>query len=87
MINCLDYVRDGQWFTIYNEKQFQTALSDEGVKYENWSGNAWTDFKNSWNFKSWCWQELKYLLLNNLTDDLTQARFFKGVDASYYYEG
>lgn len=31
--------------------------------------------------------ELKYLLLNNLTDDLTQARFFKGVDASYYYEG
>lgn len=31
--------------------------------------------------------ELKYLLLNNLTDDLTQTRFFKGVDASYYYEG
>ena len=31
--------------------------------------------------------ELKYLLLNNQTDDLTQARFFKGVDASYYYEG
>ena len=24
---------------------------------------------------------------NNLTDDLTQTRFFKGVDASYYYEG
>lgn len=31
--------------------------------------------------------ELKYLLLNNLTDDLTQACFFKDVDASYYYEG
>ena len=31
--------------------------------------------------------ELKYLLLNNLTDDLTQTRFFKGMDASYYYEG
>lgn len=31
--------------------------------------------------------ELKYLLLNYLTDDLTQACFFKGVDASYYYEG
>lgn len=25
--------------------------------------------------------------LDNLTDELTQARFFKGVDASYYYEG
>ncbi|WP_164682280.1 protein adenylyltransferase Fic [Streptococcus hyointestinalis] len=31
--------------------------------------------------------ELKYLLLNHLTDDLSQATFFKGVDASYYYEG
>ena len=25
--------------------------------------------------------------LDNLTDDLTQTRFFKGMDASYYYEG
>ena len=31
--------------------------------------------------------ELKFLLLNNLTYDLTQTRFFKGMDASYYYEG
>ncbi|MGT2950783.1 cell filamentation protein Fic [Streptococcus cuniculi] len=31
--------------------------------------------------------ELKYLLLNALTDNLSQASFFKGVDASYYYEG
>lgn len=31
--------------------------------------------------------ELKYLLLNALTDDLSKATFFKGVDASYYYEG
>ena len=29
----------------------------------------------------------KYLLSNNQTEDLTQTRFFKGVDASYYYEG
>jgi len=47
VINCLATVRDGKWFTIYNEKQFQTALSDEGVKYENRILNAWTDFKNS----------------------------------------
>ena len=25
--------------------------------------------------------------LENLTSDLTQTRFFKGMDASYYYEG
>ncbi|MER0123595.1 protein adenylyltransferase Fic [Streptococcus sp. ZJ93] len=31
--------------------------------------------------------ELKYLLLNALTDNLNQTTFFKGVDASYYYEG
>lgn len=47
MINCLDYVRDGKWFTIYNKKEFQTALSDEGEKYENRTLNAWTDFRNS----------------------------------------
>lgn len=31
--------------------------------------------------------ELKYLLLNALTDDLSQQTFFKGLDISYYYEG
>lgn len=31
--------------------------------------------------------ELKYLLQQNLTKDLSRASFFKGVDASYYYEG
>ena len=31
--------------------------------------------------------ELKYLLLNNLSDDLTQTSLFKGVDISYYNEG
>lgn len=31
--------------------------------------------------------ELKYLLQQALTDDLSKATFFKGLDASYYYEG
>lgn len=31
--------------------------------------------------------KLKYLLKNHLTDDLSSVSFFKGVDASYYYEG
>ena len=30
--------------------------------------------------------ELKYLLQKNLTDNLGQLLFFKGLDASYYYE-
>lgn len=31
--------------------------------------------------------ELKYLLQNNLTDDLSKESFFKEIDVSYYYEG
>lgn len=31
--------------------------------------------------------EPKYLLQNNLTDDLSKESFFKGIDVSYYYEG
>ena len=31
--------------------------------------------------------ELKYLLLNKLSDYLTQTYLFKGVDSSYYNEG
>lgn len=31
--------------------------------------------------------ELKYLVQNALTDDLSMESLFKGIDASYYYEG
>jgi len=31
--------------------------------------------------------ELKYLIQHALTDDLSKEQFFKGIDASYYYEG
>ena len=31
--------------------------------------------------------ELKYLIQNALTDDLSRESFMKGIDASYYYEG
>jgi len=31
--------------------------------------------------------ELKYLVQNALTDDLSKESLFKGIDASYYYEG
>lgn len=32
-------------------------------------------------------RELKYLIQKALTDDLGKEQFFKGIDASYYYEG
>ncbi|MFE8096055.1 cell division protein [Bacillus toyonensis] len=31
--------------------------------------------------------ELKYLVQNALTDDLSMESLFKRIDASYYYEG
>lgn len=31
--------------------------------------------------------ELKYLIQNHLTTDVSQMSFFEGLDASYYYEG
>lgn len=31
--------------------------------------------------------ELKYLLLNNLTTDMSELNFFKEIDTSYHYEG
>jgi len=31
--------------------------------------------------------EIKHLLKNALTDDLSRESFMKGIDASYYYEG
>ena len=31
--------------------------------------------------------ELKYLIQNALTEDLSRESFMKGIDASYYYEG
>ena len=30
--------------------------------------------------------ELKYLIQNAVTKDLGKEQFFKGIDASYYYE-
>ncbi len=31
--------------------------------------------------------ELKYLILNALTENLSHESYMKGIDASYFYEG
>ncbi|KXT91856.1 Protein involved in cell division [Streptococcus oralis] len=56
-------------------------------KVVDWNAIDKDEYLNAMKRSAVSTGELKYLLLDNLTDDLTQARFFKGVDASYYYEG
>ena len=56
-------------------------------KVVDWNAIDKDEYLNAMKRSAVSTGELKYLLLNNLTDDLTQASFFKDVDASYYYEG
>lgn len=62
-------------------------LREKLGKVGDWNAIDKDEYLNAMKRSAVSTGELKYLLLNNLTDDLTQARFFKGVDASYYYEG
>ena len=56
-------------------------------KVVDWNAIDKDEYLNAMKRSAVSTGELKYLLLNNQTEDLTQACFFKGVDASYYYEG
>ena len=62
-------------------------LREKLGKVVDWNAIDKDEYLNAMKRSAVSTGELKYLLLNNLTDDLTQASFFKGVDASYYYEG
>ena len=62
-------------------------LCEKLGKVVDWNAIDKDEYLNAMKRSAVSTGELKYLLLNNLTADLTQARFFKGVDASYYYEG
>ena len=56
-------------------------------KVVDWNAIDKDEYLNAMKRSAVSTGELKYLILNNLTDDLSQTSFFKGVDASYYYEG
>ena len=62
-------------------------LREKLGKVVDWNAIDKDEYLNAMKRSAVSTGELKYLLLNNLTDDLTQTSFFKGVDASYYYEG
>ncbi|GFH43070.1 cell filamentation protein [Lactococcus hodotermopsidis] len=53
----------------------------------NWNEISKDDYLNAMIRSHVATGELKYLVQNALTDDLSQETFFKGIDVSYYYEG
>lgn len=62
-------------------------LKKELGKIVDWSVIEKDEYLNAMKRSHVATGELKYLILNHLTDDLSKTRFFEGIDASYYYEG
>ncbi|MCR1902235.1 protein adenylyltransferase Fic [Ligilactobacillus apodemi] len=56
-------------------------------KIVDWNKIDKTEYLNAMKRSPISTGELKYLLQNNLTDDLSKESFFKEIDVSYYYEG
>lgn len=62
-------------------------LRDKLGKIVDWNAIDKDEYLNAMKRSHISTGELKYLLQNTLTNDLSQVAFFKGLDASYYYEG
>jgi len=56
-------------------------------KIVDWNSLDKDDYLNAMIRSTVSTSELKYLIQHALTDDLSKEQFFKGIDASYYYEG
>lgn len=57
------------------------------MKIVDWNAIEKDEYLNAMKRSHVATGELKYLILNHLTNDLSKTSFFKGIDASYYYEG
>ncbi|PFF51862.1 MULTISPECIES: protein adenylyltransferase Fic [Bacillus cereus group] len=62
-------------------------LNQELGKIADWNIIEKDEYLNAMIRSSVSTGELKYLVQNALTDDLSMESLFKGIDASYYYEG
>lgn len=62
-------------------------LKQELGKIVDWNIIDKDEYLNAMIRSSVSTGELKYLVQNALTDDLSMEILFKGIDASYYYEG
>jgi len=62
-------------------------LKSKVNKIVDWNSIDKDEYLNAMIRSTVSTSELKYLIQNALTDDLSNEQFFKGIDASYYYEG
>ena len=62
-------------------------LKNKLHKIVDWNQIDKDDYLNAMIRSTVSTNELKYLIQKALTDDLGKEQFFKGIDASYYYEG
>lgn len=62
-------------------------LRQEMGKIVDWNAINKDEYLNAMIRSTVSTGELKYLVMNALTDDLSKESLFKGIDASYYYEG
>lgn len=62
-------------------------LKDKLNKIVDWNKIDKDEYLNAMIRSTISTNELKYLIQKSLTDDLSKEQFFKGIDASYYYEG
>ncbi len=66
---------------------FDNMLRAKLGKIVDWNNIDKNEYLNAMKRSPVSTGELKYLLQNNLTGDLSKESFFKGIDVSYYYEG
>lgn len=62
-------------------------LRQEMGKIVDWNAINKDEYLNAMIRSTVSTGELKYLVMNALTDDLSKESLFKGIDASYCYEG
>ncbi|HDR6755632.1 TPA: Fic family protein [Bacillus cereus] len=62
-------------------------LKQEMGKIVDWNAIDKDEYFNAMIRSTVSTGELKYLVMNALTDDLSKESLFSGIDASYYYEG
>lgn len=62
-------------------------LKSELGKIVNWNSIDKDEYLNAIKRSHVATGELKYLIQAHLTEDMSKESFFKGIDASYYYEG
>lgn len=64
-----------------------SLLKEKLGKIVDWNAIEKDEYLNAMKRSHVSTGELKYLFQNHLTTDVSQVSFFKGLDASYYYEG